>query len=301
MKMYHHAATALAVVGLANHASGVVLTGWDEWASGDEVANITDLDATGLAEETGDWRESLRAASNDGTFGTVAGASTAVDPNKTGTFVGITGDGSYSFTITAGADALALESFNFDAKRKRFNAPENWSVEVTTGDITLGVVVCGTLTDVLGTIGPTDHDDFDLDLTTLADNVLDPGQSATFVLAFTGGNPTNSDQRTYLDNVAITGDLAGAAIPGDTDGDGDIDDADLGVAFANYTGPLDTGVGTKTSAEGDTDGDGDVDDADLGTAFAGYTGPLGTASVPEPTSLALIGLGGLLTARRRRA
>jgi len=52
---------------------------------------------------------------------------------------------------------------------------------------------------------------------------------------------------------------------------------------------------------GDTDGDGDVDDADLGNAFSAYTGPLSGAAVPEPTSLALLGLGGLALVRRRRA
>jgi len=57
---------------------------------------------------------------------------------------------------------------------------------------------------------------------------------------------------------------------------------------------------SKTFADGDTDGDGDVDDADLGAAFANYTGPLTNASVPEPASLALLALGGLAVHRRRR-
>jgi hypothetical protein len=93
--------------------------------------------------------------------------------------------------------------------------------------------------------------------------------------------------------------LLNRATPGDNDGDGDIDDADLGAAFANYTGPVGS-AGNKTALEGDTDGDGDVDDADLGTAFAAYTGPIGTASVPEPTSLGPLGLGVLALVRRRR-
>jgi hypothetical protein len=87
------------------------------------------------------------------------------------------------------------------------------------------------------------------------------------------------------------------SLPGDTDGDGDVDDADLGTAFANYSGPVNVG---KTAAQGDTDNDGDVDDADLGTLFANYTGPLDDATVPEPASAALLALGAALATRRRR-
>jgi len=88
-------------------------------------------------------------------------------------------------------------------------------------------------------------------------------------------------------------------VPGDTDGDGDVDDADLGVAFANYTGPLGASAG-KSPSHGDTDGDGDVDDADLGAAFAAYTGPLSSgATVPEPASLLALCVGAGLARRRR--
>jgi hypothetical protein len=94
--------------------------------------------------------------------------------------------------------------------------------------------------------------------------------------------------------------LYAALLPGDTDGDGDVDDADLGTTFSNYTGPLAAGVGTKAAADGDTDGDGDVDDADLGAAFAGYTGPIAPTNIPEPSSVLLLGIGGVALARRRR-
>jgi hypothetical protein len=94
-------------------------------------------------------------------------------------------------------------------------------------------------------------------------------------------------------------DLASYNLPGDTDADGDIDDADLGVFFANYTGPVGE-AGGKTAAQGDTDGDGDVDDSDLGTSFSGYTGPI-AVNVPEPASaLVLVGAAAGMCLRRRK-
>jgi len=88
------------------------------------------------------------------------------------------------------------------------------------------------------------------------------------------------------------------ALPGDTDADGDVDDADLGTAFSNYTGPA--GNAGKTAAQGDIDGDGDVDDADLGAMFAAYTGPLADAHVPEPGVMSALIIGGATGLRRRR-
>lgn len=88
-------------------------------------------------------------------------------------------------------------------------------------------------------------------------------------------------------------------ILGDTDEDWDIDDADLANHFARYTGPV-GGAGGRYFSDGDSDLDGDVDDADLAIAFANYTGPIDDGpAIPEPTSLALLIIGGLSCCRRR--
>ncbi len=84
--------------------------------------------------------------------------------------------------------------------------------------------------------------------------------------------------------------------PADLDGDGDVDDADFGLAFAAFTGP---GKGPSDNPDADLDGDGDVDDADYALAFAAYTGPNAAGAVPEPGALGLLTLGGLMVARRR--
>lgn len=81
------------------------------------------------------------------------------------------------------------------------------------------------------------------------------------------------------------------AIGGDADGDGDVDNTDIGIVFGNFTGPGSFG---KLWVDGDFDGDGDVDNSDIGVAFGNFTGP-----APEPTSLGLIAMGSLFALVRR--
>ena len=112
--------------------------------------------------------------------------------------------------------------------------------------------------------------------------------------------PKLAENRTWDTSALITEGMLSVVLPGDTDGDGDVDDSDLGTAFANYTGPVGA-AGGKSALQGDTDYDGDVDDSDLGGAFANYTGPLAPAStVPEPATLGLLIPGLLLATTRRR-
>jgi hypothetical protein len=75
------------------------------------------------------------------------------------------------------------------------------------------------------------------------------------------------------------------ALPGDFDGDSDVDGADF-VAWQTHF-PVESGA---TLADGDADGDGDVDGADFvvwQTNFPFAPG-LGTTPVPEPAGVALL-------------
>lgn len=192
--------------------AAVILVGWETWSTSTTAASVAATGVTGSASTGGanvTWAIGSQAASTDGTFGSVSGASTSTGAANSGILVwwnpaGSTGH--IDFTITATTVRLELEGFHFDSKRKRAQSPTTWSLSVLSGDITNGNVSSGGYqTGALGGVGPSDHDDFDIDLTGLADNVLEIGQSATFRLSFSGGNPTNNDQMAYLDNVAITG------------------------------------------------------------------------------------------------
>ncbi|MBH04897.1 MAG: hypothetical protein CMJ20_01110 [Phycisphaeraceae bacterium] len=90
--------------------------------------------------------------------------------------------------------------------------------------------------------------------------------------------------------------LGSSMIPGDANGDGIIDVADLGVVGANF------GSTNALPGDGDFNGDGQVDVADLGIVGANWTAAASSSAalVPEPVSGVTLTVGlGYLGFRRR--
>ena len=110
-----------------------------------------------------------------------------------------------------------------------------------------------------------------------------------------------SDVRVY-DQALLPADILALVterampIPGDADLDGDVDDDDLSLLLANWTGPLAKG---KTWAQGDFEGDGDVACDDVSLVLANWTDTTGTTAMPESTAVGLLGIGTLLLLRNK--
>ena len=97
----------------------------------------------------------------------------------------------------------------------------------------------------------------------------------------------------------VTLNLTLLTVPGDVDGDGDVDDVDLGLFEGQFGSQA---PGTYTA---DFDGDEDVDLDDFAVMRDNIViapgAPQGGAATPEPATLALLLAGGLGLVRRKRA
>lgn len=219
-----------------------LIAGWSTWsevATDTWDATHTDgvlAEAAGTPEAGGVWFNFNNAtvengASSDGQYGALGPAS--ADPSVALPTDGVTlsngFDGSIDFTVTdtTGTDRT-LTGFHFDIGAFRPDAATDWELEVLAG----GVVTEGSLATGTATVnaGPT-QDDESIDLTGLADNILDANGSVTFRLHLTGGGGDTgsaaSGHHLFLDNVGVTGLTVG--LPGDYNEDGVVDAGDYTV------------------------------------------------------------------------
>ncbi|MFN3168795.1 MAG: PEP-CTERM sorting domain-containing protein [Phycisphaeraceae bacterium] len=280
----------------AGHAPGLISSSWQNAASPESGYVQNDLEVLSSL----DWLSTqLRVELSGGQFFYVAqGVVPSLDPTL---LVGASATTSRTFPAGGDpADPLNSQIPGFGALPNVGTAGPGGLGGSTLAEVDLD-------TFDLTYFGPPDETD-DIAFGTpmvLAQMTVSDDAFGTWAVRLRNADPNDPQNQPaetlYANGFVFKGVFYNTQIPGDTDNDGDIDDTDLGTSFSNYTGPVGA-PGGQTLATGDTDGDGDVDDSDLGTSFSNYTGPLAPplAAVPEPASMALVGLGGLVLARRRR-
>ncbi len=143
------------------------------------------------------------------------------------------------------------------------------------------------------------------------DSVIDTSGTLKIRGGYTGSNETVADAKVILDGVTVS-DMATLSIDADaTDTGGDLEKS--GTLTIDLTGTVYTGDANDTWTVYDIDTNLDVSGswtealvkdggaATQGTDYLGYADGVVTGVVPEPATLALIGLGGLgVLVRRKR-
>ncbi len=207
---------------LAGSANAAILASWDDWGV---IANSTYVANNTLAGFSASVRQGANITtrvhndfgSTDGTFGTVAGASTTGNPallvrNQTNEHI-------LTLTLTNNTgQAYFIDSVHFDFAPRRDNDSNTgfngFKLTYETGGLGSTPVEIDSQSDLAYLItgsanAKSDYSDFDYILSNaLNDTLLDDGESATFQLVFSGG--TNSvNTSSVIDNIAFVG----SAIP----------------------------------------------------------------------------------------
>jgi hypothetical protein len=100
---------------------------------------------------------------------------------------------------------------------------------------------------------------------------------------------------TWIDNIRLDNIVLG--LPGDADGDGDVDADDAPIISQNYGQSL---AGGASVGDHNFDNRVDLGDWDIfALNFGATTTPEGVAALPEPATLVLAALGGMAIIRRR--
>ncbi len=124
---------------------------------------------------------------------------------------------------------------------------------------------------------------------------FDVSGGVTLQLNAVAGADIGSTSRLFIDDISVTIDAV-APIAGDINNDGFVGIADLNIVLGNWNLNV-----PPADPLADPSDDGFVGIADLNIILGNWNAgtPLPPAVVPEPTTLAVLGLGGLAMLRRR--
>ena len=197
-----------------------LIAGWDMWNSATApTATVLASNVSASALVTAvqqSWNVTdERGASNDGDWGTFAGIPTASivtnADNENLTLINAATGGAITLTVmNGGTDSIELGSLHFDAYAFRPKAPRTYELSVLPGGgISDGVVftsVADAIPETGGTADNGAHADIDIPLEGLADHTLEPGESAQFQLAFSGGaGDSSGGHHLFVDNLGLSG------------------------------------------------------------------------------------------------